>query len=247
MGGWIYYPRFSVDNMKNYKEVKERYNMRGVNKYRLQALKKYGGDSILDVGCGAGAYVFSLKNDKNIHGVDFQEFDSWIEEPELFKISPVDSLPYEDEQFDTISCFETLEHLEKPADAIRELHRVVKNNIIITVPNCEVPDVFSKSNLIYSHWNDPTHINFYFKDSLIDLVEANGFKVENFEYINMVNIEKMLQQMMDGENKLKNFLFDIFYLPRIKTSCKHYITMLLIAKKYRNPELTVNAKSKSII
>ncbi len=219
------------EKMTNFDEIKQRYNLRGVNPDRLRVLKEQGGDTILDVGCGSGAYVFKLKNEKKIEGVDYQEFDSWKESPSSFKVSVATDLPYADNSFDTLACFETLEHLRDPSKALREFYRVARHNIIVTVPNCTVPDVFLQSNLIYSHWNDPTHVNFFKEMSLINLVEDNGFNVKTLEYINMVRVDKMLRGLMSNETFFKKLLFETFLLRNLVKNNVFYITLLLVARK----------------
>lgn len=58
-------------------------------------------------------------------------------------ISPIDKkmeyqdihkLTYKNNQFDTVSCLQVLEHVKDPPQAIRELMRVAKKRIIISVP-----------------------------------------------------------------------------------------------------------------
>lgn len=45
------------------------------------------------------------------------------------------NLTYSDNEFDTVVCLETLEHTLDPVRAIKELKRVAKKRIIISVPN----------------------------------------------------------------------------------------------------------------
>jgi ubiquinone/menaquinone biosynthesis C-methylase UbiE len=217
--------------MNNFEEIKKRYSLRGINPGRIKALNDFGGERILDVGCGSGAYVFNLKDKKIIEGTDYQEFDSWQEAPQLFKVSDASSLPYSKGSFDTICCFETLEHLSDPAKALMEFNRVTRKNIILSVPNCVVPEVFSNSNLIYSHWIDRTHVNFFNKKSFTELVEANGFKLEKFEFFNMIRIDKMMSGLLKNESMIKKILFNKFILPGILKKNKHFISMLIIANK----------------
>ena len=49
-------------------------------------------------------------------------------------IADVHELPYRDNEFDTVVCLETLEHVENPHAAVQELKRVAKKRIIISVP-----------------------------------------------------------------------------------------------------------------
>lgn len=45
--------------------------------------------------------------------------------------------PFDDNEFDVVYCIDVLEHLEKPAKAVEEMHRICKNNakIIIRSPH----------------------------------------------------------------------------------------------------------------
>lgn len=44
-------------------------------------------------------------------------------------------MPFCDHSFDIVICTEVLEHLEKPGAALKELKRVAKKFILITVPH----------------------------------------------------------------------------------------------------------------
>ena len=94
--------------------------------------------TILDVPAGEGALAVRLTK------LGFEVFCSDLY-PEIFKLvdtkitrGDLDAkLPYEDKSFDYIVCVEGLEHIENPANAIREFNRLLKNNgsLVISVPN----------------------------------------------------------------------------------------------------------------
>ena len=217
--------------MSNFDEVKERYQLRGVNPDRLKAIQKYAGDSVLDVGCGGGAYVYRLKNEKTIFGSDYQSFESWSDSPDLFSVADATQLKFEAQSIDTVVSFETLEHLADPGAALREFHRVAKKNLIITVPNCQVPAVFSESNLIYSHWNDPTHRQFFTAEAIAALVEENGFRVDQVSFINRVRVEKMFEGLVGPLSFPLAWLVSKLILPQLKKRQQYFITILLVASK----------------
>ena len=94
--------------------------------------------SVLDVPAGEGALAKRLK--------DLSFVVSCCDlYPQIFKLDGVDikqgdldgRLPYEDASFDTIVCVEGLEHIENPANAIREFVRLLKPNgtLVVSVPN----------------------------------------------------------------------------------------------------------------
>lgn len=105
--------------------MKNNYNLyleRPVNPERYRLIRKFGEGRYLDVGCGNGKYLSQVKIDglpfKCFSGVDHQSFESWEEIDAEFEVSDVHTLPYSDGQFDTVSCFELLEHVERPSDVI---------------------------------------------------------------------------------------------------------------------------------
>lgn len=208
-------------------EINASYAVRGINKERLKAVRKFAGHSILDVGCGSGAYVLKLAEKYQISGVDYQRFPSWNEKPHLFSISDAEQLNLEDSSVDTILSFETLEHLSNPEQALREYYRVCRKNIILTVPNCQITPGMEKSKMIYYHWIDSTHINFFNQTTIIELVKNVGFQVHTNYYINQINLQPLLSEALAipvfFDKILKKFLE--------KQKRSYYLTCLLVACK----------------
>jgi ubiquinone/menaquinone biosynthesis C-methylase UbiE len=93
---------------------------------------------VLDIPAGEGALALRLKN------LGFEVFccDLYTEffklpDTEIKQGNLDERLPYEDEFFDYVVCVEGLEHIENPANAIREFARILKPNgsLIVSVPN----------------------------------------------------------------------------------------------------------------
>lgn len=101
-------------------------------------LKDTAPGKVLDVPAGEGALAQRIK----ALGHDVTCCDLY---PHIFKLDNVEikggdldkTLPYDDESFDHIVCVEGLEHIENPANAIREFARLLKpgGRLIISVPN----------------------------------------------------------------------------------------------------------------
>jgi len=98
---------------------------------------------LLDVGCGWEARFLKAVEPYIASGVgiDFKAPD--LETAKLKTISATlnDKLPFEDNSFNVVSLMAVLEHLEKPLDILKEIHRVLKkdgsvNGILVgTVPS----------------------------------------------------------------------------------------------------------------
>lgn len=98
--------------------------------------------SVLDVGCGEGFTLARLSKEKIGKVYEGIERDGaaielgkklyprlTIEQGDIYK------LPYKDNFFDLVVCTEVLEHLDNPRKAYKELIRVSKKYILLSVPN----------------------------------------------------------------------------------------------------------------
>lgn len=91
----------------------------------------------LDVGCGRGEmliYANDILKFKQVHGTETV--------PELYadnnkEFALVTELPFDDNSFDVVSCFDVLEHLlpDDTEQALSELSRVAKHSLILTANN----------------------------------------------------------------------------------------------------------------
>jgi SAM-dependent methyltransferase len=172
------------------------YAVRGVNRARLSAIREHAGKSVLDVGCGNGGYVLALSGDRDIRGVDYRPFDAWNEKPALFSVADAQQLDLPANSVDTVVSFETLEHLPDPVAALRRYFLVCRSNVIVTVPNCALTTGMRSSGLIYNHWVDRTHVNFWDIDTACRLIESVGFKVTLRTHINPVSPSAMTAEAM---------------------------------------------------
>jgi ubiquinone/menaquinone biosynthesis C-methylase UbiE len=93
---------------------------------------------LLDVPAGHGALAVGLKQlGFEVLGCDLypQIFDA--DGIEIRSGDLDDKLPYDDKSFEYVVCIEGLEHIENPANAIREFSRLLKSGgtLVVSVPN----------------------------------------------------------------------------------------------------------------
>lgn len=95
------------------------------------------GESVLDAGCGRGFLAETISKNKKIKvvGLDIN-IPEQVQESEnlIFLKSNIEQLPFTDNEFDTVICTHTLEHVIHINNTISELRRVAKKRIIIVVP-----------------------------------------------------------------------------------------------------------------
>jgi 2-polyprenyl-3-methyl-5-hydroxy-6-metoxy-1,4-benzoquinol methylase len=153
----------------------------------LSEIKELEIESILDAGCGEGFTMDKLEKNgigKQIEGVEYsKEAISYGKKlfPNLvIKQASIYDLPYKDNSFDIVLCTEVLEHLEEPIKALKEISRVSKKYLILSVPN---EPFFRLSNFLRGKnlrrlGNDEGHINHWNVWSLKKLLTQNKIYVE---------------------------------------------------------------------
>ncbi len=116
--------------------------------------------TILDVGCGNGAITNYLSDYYDITGLD--RSDSALSFVKTNKIqASADEIPLSDLTYDLVFSSELLEHLEEEVlrKTVKELSRIAKEYVLISVPNQENPDKLSircpECNYIF---NRPNHL-----------------------------------------------------------------------------------------
>lgn len=101
------------------------------------ALSQFKG-SVLDVGAGSMFYRQLLSNDVRYRALELQPQDGSDFGWEDLDIDLYDGkiMPYENESFDHVMCFEVLEHTEDPQLLLSEIARVLKRDgvAILSIP-----------------------------------------------------------------------------------------------------------------
>lgn len=89
----------------------------------------------LDVGCASG-YMTSLLSQSfpqvNFSGIDvYDKAISFAKKnyPNIsFKVAPAEKIPFKDNFFDLVVCYETIEHVEDPLKSLQEIRRVLRKD-----------------------------------------------------------------------------------------------------------------------
>lgn len=143
--------------------------------------------SIVDVGCGAGAYAPGLI----AAGHDWVGLEADACCLEIlgrrqlpFRRVLVDShaLPGDDEEWDCALCVEVLEHLAAPELMVREIARVCRDRALFSVPNIEVLSYLHDWGVVPWHLLEADHRNFFTRGSLRQLLADSFRQVEVFSY-----------------------------------------------------------------
>jgi len=152
--------------------------------------------SVLDVGCGAGLLGRNIKNFIQnkifLYGIDVDEDLAHHAREHLNKVIVADLnnlsiwQQFEDKSLDVIVFADVLEHLINPLDVLKEAtKKITTNGVIITcIPNIRHWSTFYYLYVVGS-WPrnerglfDKTHLHFFTKKNIYDLLSQAGLQVE---------------------------------------------------------------------
>lgn len=135
---------------------------------KISSLKIAKNASVLDLGCGTGAFLARLGElgytslngmdialpEKNLDGINFKEFDLDARD-----------MPYSDASLDLIVSVEVFEHIENMGFLVKEIARILtpRGFLIITTPNVNSIEarlryLFLGKLKQFDEIGDPTHI-----------------------------------------------------------------------------------------
>lgn len=151
----------------------------------FKAVPSLGGEKILDLACGTGAFVAeAVRQGYDAWGVDFDK-----EEIDLARSWGVKSAVVQDifsflgnnkEEFDIITGFEIVEHVENPAHLIALCFGALKKggSLVLSTPNRN-----RHWGRIDESWDfPPHHLLRWDKESLRKILNAQGFEVMKIEH-----------------------------------------------------------------
>ena len=153
----------------------------------ISLIKPLKAESILDTGCGEGFTMDKLAKlgiGKKIEGIEYSKeaisFGKKLFPHLTIKQGSVYDLPYKDNSFDLIICTEVLEHLEYPIRALKEMLRVSKKYLVISIPNEPLFMIsnFLRGKNLSSLGNDVGHINHWNPLSFKKYLGKNGLMIK---------------------------------------------------------------------
>ena len=142
--------------------------------------------TLADIGCGNGVFLNYLQNIKpniELFGVDRSEMALTFVKTKK-QLGDISSLPFNDNQFDCVSCLEVIEHLPVPIyeTALKELCRISKKYVIISVPYAEkIEDSYTKCPSCLTIFNWELHLRKYEKTDMQILLQKNNYKCVSYQ------------------------------------------------------------------
>jgi SAM-dependent methyltransferase len=152
---------------------------------RIVALvKTTGAATVLDAGCGEGFTLREVEEagalpQAKMMGLDFSAAAlAWSRAnrmtPAPLNLADIHHLPFPDNSFDLVYCLEVLEHLPDSSLGLRELARVSREYVLLSVPH---EPFFRGANFLRGKHvralgNDPEHLHNYSGRAFRRLISA---------------------------------------------------------------------------
>jgi SAM-dependent methyltransferase len=137
---------------------------------------EHAGETILDLGCGYGAYSLALRAlGRRCTGCDVNVTYLQTAVSAGLPVAAVDTaLPFPDRSFDSVLLFEVIEHVPKLENILKEAFRIARKNVLVTVPNAEEIELLQGNDVTYAHMLSSDHVNFFDSSSLEKLLLEFG-------------------------------------------------------------------------
>jgi 2-polyprenyl-3-methyl-5-hydroxy-6-metoxy-1,4-benzoquinol methylase len=166
---------------------------------------------VLDVGCGAGGTAGPLREAGADRLVGI-ELDAEPAERARARFDAVlvgraeDALSGLDEHFDTILCYDLLEHLPDPASFLNALTGVAAESarLHVSVPNARhwslARDLVLRGTFGYGEagHRDKTHLRWFTKRDLVDLLETAGWPVVAVQHGELRPVARLAARLTRG-------------------------------------------------
>lgn len=177
---WTYGEFWDRPNDLNIREFK----IEPIDFYAISLIPESKNGLCLDIGCGSGLLTEKIKErGYNVISCDFDERAIKLckeKGTEAIQVnSETDRIPFDDNHFDLISCFEVIEHIKSPQNMLNEIHRTLKQDgiFVISTPNISWWYLRIKHLLGIWDFHDMDHIRFYNPNLLKRCLNDFGFKV----------------------------------------------------------------------
>lgn len=159
--------------------------MRTISKMLLgKFISRKKGNRILDAGCGTGSGIIFLQQYGKVDGFDIsKQAVRFCHLRGLKQVitGTIDRIPYKDNTFDIVTCFDVLYHQKVESDikSMKELYRVLKPGGILLLR-------IAANNWLFSYHDVAVHTRHrYNSDELRGLLEKTKLQVLTLTYANM--------------------------------------------------------------
>lgn len=171
---------------------------------------------ILDIGCGSGSYIYTLKKyGWDVYGLDISSKSvnfarSQLKLPNVFA-GTIESKRFPDEFFNVILLKHVIEHLPDPRSSLKEIYRILKKDglLLIITPNVSSLN-FRLFKKFWFPLETPRHLYLFSPITLKKLINMTGFVQENISHgISTYTLAKSIGYVFKSDDNINDILMKI--------------------------------------
>lgn len=202
-------------------------------------------NKLIDVGCGVGYFLEAAKERGwEVYGTEFTDKAIHICSGKGIKMKKgiLDSKNYMPEEFDIITSFEVIEHINNPIHELNSFHKLLRKGglVYVTTPNFN-SILRYRLKSAYSNICYPEHLSYYTPKTLKKVFTHTGFKTIKIESTG-ISISRLKQSKGIGNQKIISPSSDDEKI-RNQIENKRHLQLL---KKIMNIILTVSGKGDAL-
>ena len=186
--------------------------------------------AVLDVGCGAGGVGRSMREAgaDELVGIELDPVSAQAARSIFDEVlvgdaqAMIDELARRgDKRFDTICCYDVLEHLWDPASVAEGLHSLARpgGRLHVSLPNARWSGLFKDLYLrgtfgyVGEGHRDVTHLRWFTRRDIVRLLEDTGWTVVGVEHPPLTTLQRALVRV-SGELLRELWAYQWFVLAR---------------------------------
>lgn len=169
--------KFSRFMKRAFNKLTRRNKLKIFNDGLMRNLPK--GASVLDVGCGDGSFLKTLKNDFNCTGVEISQYlaDLARESGIDVFVGDFNSLDLGEKKYDGITMISIIEHLETPWKALKKCFYIMNEGAILLLKTVNYSCCNRKfKGKDWTGLRPPDHLVYFSPSNLRQLLKDAGFK-----------------------------------------------------------------------
>ncbi|MBW3544924.1 MAG: class I SAM-dependent methyltransferase [Bacteroidetes bacterium] len=195
-------------------------------------------NKILDVGCGAGFFLEQAqKRGWEVYGTEYSNKALELCAAKGFKMQEgvLDSKGFSVHNFDVITSFEVIEHINNPQEELYHINRLLRSGGLFycTTPNFNsIMRYYLKDN--YNIIGYPEHLSYYTYKTLTKVLKKSGFKKKKFLItgISLTRISESkstvastVELINSADEKLRRQIEQKWYLGLVKSIANNILTL----------------------
>jgi SAM-dependent methyltransferase len=206
---------------------------------RTRTLLKYStGGKLFEIGCAYGFFLEIAQRHWKVEGCDISDAACEEARRQGYNVTCGDflHLPLEDETYDVVALWDTIEHLARPDLYIQKASRLLKRGGILCATTGDIGSTMAK---IRKHrWrliHPPTHLYYFERKSMEQLMLKNGLEIIHFEHCGYSrSVQQILYSLMvlNRETEVRKKLYQLVKpLFGFSVYINLYDIMFVIARK----------------